>query len=163
MKTSYKTHRNSQGKRSLCEWYVSRKKRWPKRYWHKCRSRHLRRRWRCKTTRRWWKFTAFRSRVNHGFIELQPEQDVPTVRLRLRKPKQCKKVQWTSNTVDNENMNKKKSKCCCIYEKPRKFGESSSDEDDECDHCHGHREKKKSSPEQGDEHADPEHVGDDPH
>lgn len=40
-------------------------------------------------------------------------------------------------------MNKKKSKCCCIYEKPKKFGESSSDEDnDECDHCHGHVERK---------------------
>lgn len=33
---------------------------------------------------------------------------------------------------------------CCIYEKPRKFGESSSSEsDDECDHCQGHVERKK--------------------
>lgn len=38
-------------------------------------------------------------------------QDVPTVRLRLRKPKSNKKVQWTQGTVDNENLNKKKSKC----------------------------------------------------
>ncbi|XP_077868664.1 E3 ubiquitin-protein ligase PPP1R11-like [Saccoglossus kowalevskii] len=46
----------------------------------------------------------------------------------------------SEGTVDNENMNKKKSKCCCIYEKPRMFGESSSeDEDDDCEHCHGHR------------------------
>jgi len=38
-------------------------------------------------------------------------QDVPTVRLRLRMPKSNKKVQWTQGTVDNENLNKKKSKC----------------------------------------------------
>ncbi|XP_076683472.1 E3 ubiquitin-protein ligase PPP1R11-like isoform X1 [Andrena cerasifolii] len=72
-------------------------------------------------------------------------QDVaPTVRLRLRKPKCNKKVQWTQGTVDNEHMNKKKSKCCCIYEKPRSFGESSSEEsEDECEHCHGHKDAHK--------------------
>lgn len=33
---------------------------------------------------------------------------------------------------------------CCIYKKPVEFGESSSDDDeDECDHCFGHVEKKK--------------------
>lgn len=38
-------------------------------------------------------------------------------------------------------MNKKKSKCCCIYKKPKSFGESSSDDsDDECEHCHGHKD-----------------------
>lgn len=75
-------------------------------------------------------------------------QDVPTVRLRLRKPRSNKKVQWTQGTVDNEHLNKKKSKCCCIYEKPRNFGESSSeDSDDECEHCHGHKDAhKKPSP-----------------
>lgn len=31
---------------------------------------------------------------------------------------------------------------CCIYEKPKLFGESSSDEDDdETDHCRGHKGK----------------------
>lgn len=39
-------------------------------------------------------------------------------------------------------MNKKKSKCCCIYVKPRQFGESSSESDDECEHCYGHVEQK---------------------
>ncbi|RZC34201.1 succinate--hydroxymethylglutarate CoA-transferase [Asbolus verrucosus] len=73
------------------------------------------------------------------------DQDVPTLKLRLKKPKNDKKVQWTTETVDNEHMNKKKSKCCCIYEKPRNFDESSSDEesDDECEHCKGHVEKRK--------------------
>lgn len=33
---------------------------------------------------------------------------------------------------------------CCIYQKPLAFGESSSEEDDdECEHCFGHVEKKK--------------------
>jgi len=42
-------------------------------------------------------------------------QDVPTVRLRLRKPKSSKKVQWTQGTVDNEHLNKKKSKCIYCF------------------------------------------------
>lgn len=33
---------------------------------------------------------------------------------------------------------------CCIYEKPKAFGESSSDDsDDECEHCHGHKDNHK--------------------
>lgn len=40
-------------------------------------------------------------------------------------------------------MDKKKSKCCCVYVKPKKFGESSSEDEDECEHCSGHVEKKK--------------------
>ena len=38
-------------------------------------------------------------------------QRSPTVKLKLRKPKSDKKVKWTEETVDNENMGKKKSKC----------------------------------------------------
>ncbi|CAH1964539.1 unnamed protein product [Acanthoscelides obtectus] len=71
------------------------------------------------------------------------QANVPSVTLKLRKPKTDRKVKWTTGTVDNENMNKKKSKCCCIYEKPSNFGESSSDDsDEECEHCRGHVEKK---------------------
>ena len=29
--------------------------------------------------------------------------------------------------MDNEHLGKKSSKCCCIYHKPRAFGESSSE------------------------------------
>ncbi|KAJ8934943.1 hypothetical protein NQ314_013102 [Rhamnusium bicolor] len=73
-------------------------------------------------------------------------KEVPTVKLKLRKPRTDRKVQWTTETVDNEHMNRKKSKCCCIYNKPRKFDESSSDDsDEECDHCHGHVDRKKQS------------------
>uniref|UniRef100_A0A182NNV5 Uncharacterized protein n=1 Tax=Anopheles dirus TaxID=7168 RepID=A0A182NNV5_9DIPT len=71
------------------------------------------------------------------------DEEPPVLRLRLQKPRNGKKVQWTNGTVDNEHMNKKKSKCCCIYVKPRAFGESSSESEDECEHCFGHVELKK--------------------
>jgi len=46
-------------------------------------------------------------------------------------------VTWSEDVVDNEHMGKKKSKKCCIYHKPRTFGEwsDSEDSDHECDHC----------------------------
>lgn len=77
--------------------------------------------------------------------DVRSQQDVHTVRLRLRKPKSKKQVKWGEGTVDNEHMNRKKSKCCCVYTKPRAFGESSSSDssDMECENCHGHVERKK--------------------
>ena len=44
-------------------------------------------------------------------VHLQP---TPAVVLKLRKPKTDKNIQWKEGTVDNENMNKKKSKCNTI-------------------------------------------------
>ncbi|KAJ1734216.1 Type 1 phosphatases regulator ypi1 [Coemansia biformis] len=38
-----------------------------------------------------------------------------------------RRVQWTGDTVDNEYLDKKKSKVCCIFHKQRAFGESDSD------------------------------------
>ncbi|CAG9767628.1 unnamed protein product [Ceutorhynchus assimilis] len=77
---------------------------------------------------------------------LSNDHAVPRVTVKLKKPKTDRKVQWSTETVDNENMGKKKSKCCCIFNKPLKFGESSSDSsDDECEHCQGHVDKKKKS------------------
>lgn len=75
----------------------------------------------------------------------EPVERVAVITLRPTRAESRKKVVWTEDTVDNEHMNKKKSKCCCIYEKPRKFDESDSSdsEDDECEHCFGHVEKKK--------------------
>ncbi|KAH8387079.1 hypothetical protein KR093_004565, partial [Drosophila rubida] len=49
-------------------------------------------------------------------------------------------VTFHEGVVDNEGMNRHKSKCCCIYRKPHVFGESSSSSDDECEHCCGHPE-----------------------
>jgi len=39
-----------------------------------------------------------------------------------------RRVQWTEEVVDNEFLGRKKTKICCIYHKPKEFGES-SDED----------------------------------
>ncbi|XP_023419327.1 E3 ubiquitin-protein ligase PPP1R11 isoform X1 [Cavia porcellus] len=71
-----------------------------------------------------------------------------TIKLRKRKPE--KKVEWTSDTVDNEHMGRRSSKCCCIYEKPRAFGESSTESEEEeeegCGHTHcvrGHRKGRR--------------------
>lgn len=80
-------------------------------------------------------------------------------------------VQWEEDVVDNEDLNRKKSKICCIFHPQREFGElsdlssdSSSDdsdvdadadanadpekqndpqEDDCCGHKHKHKAKKK--------------------
>jgi protein phosphatase 1 regulatory subunit 11 len=55
---------------------------------------------------------------------------------------QRRRVSWSTETVDNEGMGKKKSKCCCIYQKPRNWDESSEEdenEDDDCQNCRGHR------------------------
>ncbi|KAK6509964.1 Type 1 phosphatases regulator ypi1 [Arthrobotrys musiformis] len=41
-----------------------------------------------------------------------------------------RRVTWTEEVVDNEGLGRKKTKICCIYNKPREFGESSSEESD---------------------------------
>jgi len=51
-------------------------------------------------------------------------ETVLTLELRPRR-----RVVWAEDVVDNEKMNKKKSKRCCIYHKKREFGESSSEND----------------------------------
>ncbi|KRZ40933.1 Uncharacterized protein T4C_7166 [Trichinella pseudospiralis] len=64
-----------------------------------------------------------------------------TLRIVLTPPPR-RHITWASGTVDNENLNRKKSKCCCIYSKPRKWEESSSESENECEHCRGHVEKR---------------------
>ncbi|WVR06932.1 hypothetical protein IAU60_003968 [Kwoniella sp. DSM 27419] len=57
----------------------------------------------------------------------------PSGVLKLRGgPVKKQRVVWSDETVDNEGMDKKKSKICCIYHKPRAFDESSSDESSDC-------------------------------
>jgi len=78
--------------------------------------------------------------------ETEEETSPPVLRLRLQPAKPDNRVKWAEDTVDNENMGKKKSKCCCIYKKPKVFGESDtssddSDADDCTAHCHGHKKK----------------------
>uniref|UniRef100_UPI00398EF41E E3 ubiquitin-protein ligase PPP1R11 n=1 Tax=Pristiophorus japonicus TaxID=55135 RepID=UPI00398EF41E len=87
-----------------------------------------------------------------------------SITIRLRKRKTNKKVEWTSDTVDNEHLGRRSSKCCCIYEKPRAFGESSSESEDEdggCGNAHCVRGHKKpfsdSTPHPADHNHGPEH------
>jgi protein phosphatase 1 regulatory subunit 11 len=42
-------------------------------------------------------------------------------------------VQWTEETVDNEFLNRKKSKICCIYEKPKTHPDDTSSESSDSD------------------------------
>ncbi len=94
--------------------------------------------------------TAESGSVTTTVQEEKPKEEEPrgaeasgtTLKLKLTK-KDKKEVKWTTDTVDNEGLGKKKSKCCCIYVKPKVFGqggESSGDESDgdDCPHCPGH-------------------------
>ncbi|CAG2113215.1 unnamed protein product [Medioppia subpectinata] len=79
----------------------------------------------------------------------------PVLRLRLKKPSTVtavaagdrKKVSFSDSVVDNEGLGRKKSKCCCVYHKPRLFDDGSStdsDDSDDCpesDHCFGHKKR----------------------
>jgi protein phosphatase 1 regulatory subunit 11 len=74
--------------------------------------------------------------------ETVQQQTSQTLCLKLEKPTRSRRVNWSENTIDNEFLGRKKSKCCCIYEKPHNWNESSSDDDNEdkdCKHCIGHR------------------------
>ncbi|KRY49278.1 Serrate RNA effector molecule -like protein [Trichinella britovi] len=83
-----------------------------------------------------------------------------TLRIVLTPPPR-RHITWASGTVDNENLNRKKSKCCCIYSKPRKWEESSSESDNECEHCRGHVEKR-SRPKSQDGSSKPESFDNNP-
>lgn len=77
----------------------------------------------------------------------QPQQQQPqpqhhqgvvseTLTLRLVPKRRKKAVKWSEDVVDNEFMNKKSSKKCCIFHKQRPFGEWSDDDSDtECVEC----------------------------
>ncbi|KAF9323753.1 Type 1 phosphatases regulator ypi1 [Linnemannia elongata] len=44
-----------------------------------------------------------------------------------------RRVQWDDDVIDNEHLNKKKSKICCIFKKQKEFGESSDESSSESD------------------------------
>ncbi|KAL3641446.1 hypothetical protein CASFOL_016414 [Castilleja foliolosa] len=66
----------------------------------------------------------------------QQPQITDSLVLKLKLPK--KKVSWKEGTVDNEFMNKKSSKKCCIFHKEKPFDEDDSDEEGNCNHDHDH-------------------------
>ncbi|PVV04267.1 hypothetical protein BB560_001236 [Smittium megazygosporum] len=62
-------------------------------------------------------------------------------------------VRWAEDTVDNENMNKKKSKICCIYRKPWTWTDPPADSDpdsSDCSDCEGHHHNEPNSYERND-------------
>lgn len=59
-----------------------------------------------------------------------PADGLPAPILRLRRRPRRRRVTWTADTHDNEFDDKKSSKSCCIYVKPRAFDESSTDDSD---------------------------------
>eukprot|EP01025_Chloroclados_australasicus_P018425 TRINITY_DN19660_c0_g1_i1.p6 TRINITY_DN19660_c0_g1~~TRINITY_DN19660_c0_g1_i1.p6 ORF type:complete len:105 (+),score=7.90 TRINITY_DN19660_c0_g1_i1:173-487(+) len=76
--------------------------------------------------------------VEQTTSETTTSERVVTLRLVSQRGRK-KAVKWAEGTVDNENMNKKKSKKCCIFHKRRQFGDWSDDEDSDCeDCCHQH-------------------------
>ncbi|XP_050041384.1 E3 ubiquitin-protein ligase PPP1R11-like [Dermacentor andersoni] len=95
---------------------------------------------------------------------LNPDQAAPAekpLKITKKKSKQGLRrvVSWTTETVDNENLNRKSSKCCCIYVKPTKFGEDSEEDVDEgdCENCRGHFPKGRRF--HKDVHKDNPHAG----
>ncbi|KAK3304506.1 phosphatase inhibitor-domain-containing protein [Chaetomium strumarium] len=59
----------------------------------------------------------------------QQTQTQPQAILRLRgaRAPSSRKVKWREDVIDNEGLNKKKSKVCCIYHRPRDVDESSDE------------------------------------
>ncbi|XP_051949024.1 E3 ubiquitin-protein ligase PPP1R11 [Xyrauchen texanus] len=99
-----------------------------------------------------------------------PQQEGRSLTIKLRKRKTEKKVEWSSDTVDNEHLGRRSSKCCCIYEKPRQFGESSSesegDDEEGCGNAHcilGHGRRGHGQTEGGGSTIPPSSGGTNPH
>lgn len=59
----------------------------------------------------------------------QQHQHQQVLKLRLAPRRNKKKVTWKEGTINNEFMNKKSSKKCCIFQKQKSFDEDDSDED----------------------------------
>ncbi|CAE7079855.1 unnamed protein product [Rhizoctonia solani] len=59
-------------------------------------------------------------------------------------PRSRPRVMWDADVIDNEGCGKKKSKICCIYHKPKRFDESSSESSgDESDSSCGSSDSRK--------------------
>ncbi|EPX70720.1 protein phosphatase inhibitor [Schizosaccharomyces octosporus yFS286] len=71
--------------------------------------------------------------ANDAPYQVPEERQVEEHVLRLQPESRGRRVRWANNTVDNENMNKKKSKVCCIFHKAKRFDESSSESDSDSD------------------------------
>ncbi|KAI3403237.2 YPI1 [Candida oxycetoniae] len=65
------------------------------------------------------------------------------------KSKSKQGVRWSENVIDNEHMNKKKTKICCIFHPQRSFDEECQDDYDRHS-CSSSDESSDSSDEEGD-------------
>ena len=68
----------------------------------------------------------------------EEKTEYPIIRFTVRPQP---KVKFGVGTIDNEKMGKKKSKLCCIYNKPTLLDSSSSSGEEEHD-CHGHNHNR---------------------
>ncbi|CAE6442599.1 unnamed protein product [Rhizoctonia solani] len=86
-----------------------------------------------------------------------PGGEAPNGILRLRGgPRSRPRVMWDADVIDNEGCGKKKSKICCIYHKPRRFDESSSESSgDESDSSCGSNDSRKHAHKRPDKAGDP--------
>lgn len=50
------------------------------------------------------------------------------ITVKLKKARRSR-VRWADDVVDNEELCRKKSKCCCVYHRPRELDESSDEEE----------------------------------
>jgi hypothetical protein len=70
--------------------------------------------------------------------EFEEDKKEEKLKLELKelklKLKEEKKVTWDEKVIDNEHMNKKKSKICCIYHRPRLNPDDPSS-DESCSSC----------------------------
>ncbi|KAI8646575.1 phosphatase inhibitor-domain-containing protein [Parasitella parasitica] len=99
---------------------------------------------------------------DENVVSSDGEEHVGVLRLRGdMNTRRRRVIQWDESVIDNEHMNKKKTKICCIYHKPHAVGESSESESDsssddssssgsdsdsnhaKCNHNHGQRKKKR--------------------
>ncbi|XP_059045738.1 uncharacterized protein LOC131841434 isoform X1 [Achroia grisella] len=89
--------------------------------------------------------------TSSGLTTVTPQQQAETVEppavltLQPKRDHPRKKVGWSEDTIDNENMTKKKSKCCCIFQRHKqKFEDTDSESSEaECEHCLKHVERRK--------------------
>jgi len=66
--------------------------------------------------------------MSQTIVQVQEKlEEVITLILKL---KVQKRVSWDPGVIDNEHMNKKKSKCCCVYVPPKDRLDVSDDESD---------------------------------
>ena len=66
--------------------------------------------------------------ITKNLINESKQEEEKVIRLKLKADKH---VHWTEDTIDNEHMNKRKSKICCIFEKQK----THPDDTDSCSSC----------------------------